>query len=146
MADINGQELLDIANGSWNDKRQDYRGFNYTIAVGQAKKGIEKKRGGNKDRKAEAQHQVSVLFTHARAQAADRLTKVALEAGAPSSDGVAATDTEELTAFATEVTELLNGSLSGGFGIIDPTMIIGLIQTIIQAIAACKKPPVPVTP
>lgn len=146
MSEATGQDLLDIAIGSWNENKRKYQGFEYNVAVGQAKQGIERKRGGRRDRLTEARHQVDVLFTHSRSQTPQRLGTVASEAGGVS--GFAG-DASELTAFASEVTELLNGPLSGGFGIIDPTMIIGLIQAIIGAIAACKKPivpPKPVTP
>lgn len=128
--------MLDIANGCWNEKRQDYRGFQYLIAVGQAKRGIEKKRGGNRDRTAEAKHQVSVLFNHARQQTPETLSTVAQQAAAGSGD--------DLTGFASEVTGLLNGVHSGGFGIIDPGMIIALISAIISAVQACRVKPVPV--
>lgn len=145
-----GQALLDIANGSWNEKRQEFRGFNYNIAVGQAKQGIERKRGGRKERLAEARHQVSVLFSHSRSQSAQRLEAVASQASSlllVSNDGgitfSASAAGDELTAFATEVTELLNGPHSGGFGVIDPAMIISLIMGIINAIKACKNPVVP---
>lgn len=141
MSEATGQDLLDVANGAWNEKRQEFRGFNYNVAVGQAKRGIERVRGGRKDRLAEARHQVSVLFTHSTSQTPERLGTVAQQAGDSSVEGLSSGD--ELTAFATEVTELLNGPLSAGFGIIDPAMIISLIQAIIAAIQACKKPLVP---
>lgn len=148
MSEATGQDLLDIANSAWNEKRQEFRGFNYNIAVGQAKQGIERKRGNRKDRLTEARHQVSVLFSHSRNQTPQRLGAVASEAlvlvsndgGQTFSAGSVGT---ELTSFATEVTELLNGPLSGGFGAIDPTMIISLIMGIINAIKACKNPVVP---
>lgn len=139
---VSGEELLDIANGSWNEKRQEYRGFQYLIAVNQAKKGIEKVRGGRKERKEEARHTVDVMFTHARNQSSDRLSKVAMEASQPMAAGFGDAG-GELQAFASEVVGLLNGPLSAGFGVFDPAMIIGLIQAIISAIQACKKPPVP---
>lgn len=145
MSEASGQDLLDIATGSWNENKHKYQGFEYNVAVGQAKQGIERKRGARKERLTEARHQVDVLFTHSRSQTSQRLGTVATEAAGSVSTGFAG-DTTELTAFATEVTELLNGPLSGGFGIIDPTMIIGLIQAIVQAIAACKKPIVPPNP
>lgn len=141
MSEATGQDLLDVANGAWNEKRQEFRGFNYNIAVGQAKRGIERKRGNRKERLSEARHQVSVLFSHSREQTPQRLGKVASEAAEPNVEGFSGG--EELTAFASEVTELLNGPLSAGFGVIDPAMIIGLIQAIIAAIQSCKKPLVP---
>lgn len=145
MAEASGQDLLDIANTSWKEKKGEYKGFAWSVAVGQAKQQIEKKKGGNKDRRTEAEHNVTVLFNHARDQEASRLDTIAKEAAASPTEGVAASGNGELTAFASEVTELINGVHSGGFGIIDPGMIISLIQAIIQAIAACKKPPVPAT-
>ena len=144
MSEATGQDLLDVANGAWNEKRQEFRGFNYNIAVGQAKAGIERKRGARKERLSEARHQVSVLFSHSINQTPQRLGAVAAEASAPISEGFSAGP--ELTAFATELTDLLNGPHSGGFGVIDPAMIISLIMAIINAIKACKNPIVPVTP
>lgn len=141
MNETTGQDLLDIANGSWNSEKQRYRGFQYSIAVGQAKKGIEKVRGGKKDRLSEARHQVSVLFDHARRQTPKRLGNIAYEAEAGSGG--------DLTIFASEVTDLLNGPHSGGYGVVDPTMIINLIVAIVSAIKACKQvipTPTPVTP
>lgn len=143
MAEVSGQDLLDIANGCWNEKRQEYRGFQYNIAVGQAKRGIEKVKGERKERLAEARHQVSVLFDHSRRQTPKRLGNVASEADSGSGNA--------LTEFATEVTELLNGPHNGGYGVIDPAMIIGLIMAIINAIKACKQivptpTPTPVVP
>lgn len=151
MSEASGQDLLDIATGSWNENKRKYQGFEYNIAVGRAKAGIERKRGQRKQRLTEARHQVDVLFTHSREQTPQRLEAVANQALVlVSNDGgltfSAGSVGDELTAFASEVTELLNGPLSGGFGIIDPAMIISLIMGIINAIKACKNPIVPVTP
>lgn len=154
MNETTGQDLLDIANGSWNSEKQRYRGFQYSIAVGQAKKGIEKVRGGKKDRLNEARHQVSVLFDHARRQTPKRLGNIASEASlvlVSTDGGQSFSAGSELTLFASEVTDLLNGPHNGGYGVIDPTMIINLIVAIVSAIKACKQviptpTPTPVTP
>lgn len=146
MNETTGQDLLDIANASWNSDKQRYRGFQYNIAVGQAKQGIEKKRGARKERLTEARHQVSVLFDHARRQTPQRLAAVASEAGGFSEGRGAGA---ELQTFAEEVTALLNGPHSGGYGVVDPAMIIGLIVAIVNAIKACKQvvpTPTPVVP
>lgn len=141
-----GQQLLDIANGAWREKRQEYRGFNYNLAVTKAKSQIGRTRGGRKDRQAEAEHTVTVMFNHARAQSAARLSAIADDAAATLSGTVALSADSELVSFATEVAGLLNGVHSGEFGVIDPAMIIGLIQAIIAAVQACKPKPTPVAP
>lgn len=138
---VTGQELQDIANNCWRENAQRYSGFNWNVAVGQAKKQIERKRGNRKDRREEAEHTVQVLFDHARAksqQVADNIARQAQESGGDQSD---------LQAFAAEVSQALNGPLSGGFGVVDPAMIIGLISAIITGVQQCKalkpKPPAP---
>ena len=142
--EVSGQELLDIANASWSEKKQRYRGFQWLVARGQAIRQIEKVKGGRKDRREEGEHNLTVLFNHARNQPVSRIDVVAREAANPANaEGFAAANSE-LMKFAGEVVGLINGPLTGGFGIIDPTMIIALIQAIIQAVQACKRPPVPV--
>lgn len=139
---VTGGELLQIANASWDERRQRYRGWQYLIAVGKAKAGIEKSFGNRKARKQEAEHQISVLLTHSRHQSVGRLDVICGQAMS-ASDGFAAGS--ELTSFAGEVMALLNGHLDAGFGAVDLTMIIGLIVAIVNAIKACKSPvPVPV--
>lgn len=116
------------------------------MARGQAIRQIEKVKGGRKDRREEGEHNLTVLFDHARKQTVSRIDTIAKQAAQPAAEGFAAANSE-LYQFASEVVELINGPLSGGFGVIDPTMIIGLIQAIIQAIAACKaRKPVPPAP
>lgn len=134
---VSGNDVLQIANASWNARTQRYRGWQYLTAVGQAKQQIEKKRGGRKERKEEAEHTVSVLFNHSRNQSEERLNRVALQASGTFGEGFNAG--EDLTAFASEVAGLLNGPLNAGFGAFDPTMIISLIMGIINAIKACKQ-------
>ena len=137
MSDVTGSDILEIANASYNARTQRYRGWQYVIAVGQAKRQIERVRGGRKERKEEAEHTVSVMFNHARQQSEERLSRIAMQAS-PSSSAAASGD--DLDAFAAEVAGLLNGPLSAGFGAFDPSMIITLIMGIINAIRACKQP------
>ncbi len=143
---VSGGEILEIANGCWNERRKRYQSFNWVVARGQAIRQIEKVKGGRKDRREEAEHNLTVLFDHARKQAVTRIDTVAREASA-FVEGFAAGEDTELYSFASEVVALINGPLSGGFGVIDPSMIISLIMGIINAIRACKNPvptPVPV--
>lgn len=134
---VSGNDVLQIANASWDERAQRYRGWQYLTAVGQAKRQIEKKRGGRKERKKEAEHTVSVLFNHSRNQSEDRLNRIALQASGTFGEGFNAG--EDLSSFASEVAGLLNGPLNAGFGAFDPSMIIGLIMGIINAIKACKQ-------
>ena len=138
-----GQDLLDIANAAWDEDTQEYRGFQYRIAVNQAKKQIDRVPGNRKARKESASHTVDVMFTHARSQSAERLDTVARSATTPTSTNDPDSD---VSVYAAEVASMVNGPLSGGYGIIDPAMIIGLIQAIIQAVSACKKPQPTPTP
>ena len=138
--DVNGVTIKQIAAGAWNSRKNRYQGFNYTVAVGNAKAGIERVRGGRKERIAEAKHQVQVLFDKSREETPERLDAVAREAqdGVSAGQGFSASEDSELYKFASEVSELLNGPLTGGFGVVDPQMIINLILAIIQAIQTCK--------
>lgn len=173
MSDVTGNDILEIANASWRPGRQDYRGWQYTTAVGRARSQIEledglrgkAKRLAKKERQKEAEHTVSVMFNHARQQSEDRLSRVCAQADQVASIAaqvLGATDEymlngvcgqlmaaagEDLQAFAIEIAGLLNGPLSAGFGAFDPSMIITLIMAIINAIKVCKGiVPAPVTP
>lgn len=142
--EVTGQDLLDIAHASWDEDRKKFRGWQYNMAVGKAKAKIEKKRGGRKERVTEARHQVHTLLLHAMKQEPSRLDAVAREACLlVSNDGgntfSAASTGTELTSFASEVCQLLNGPLEAGFGVIDITMIMGLIMAIVNAVKACKE-------
>ena len=138
---VTGQELQEIANNCWRENANKYSGFQWNVAVGQAKQQIERKRGKRKERRAEAEHTVQVLFDHARAKSQQEADVIARQAQAPGEDQ------SDLQGFAAEVSEALNGPLSGGFGVIDPAMIIGLISAIITGVQQCKalkpKPPAP---
>lgn len=157
---VGGGDILSIANASWREGRQEYRGWQFITAVGQTKQTIEiedglrgkAKRIAKKDRQREAEHTVSVMLTHARGQSEERLNKVCAQAQALSASqnsdnpNLFAAAGQDLQDFASEVAALLNGQLSAGFGVFDPATLISLIMGIINAIKACKdalKPPVP---
>ena len=155
-----GVELLEIANDCWNDNRHEYRGIYFTLSVQQTKQQLDKPGKGKqarKDFKAEAVKITTALFNEARDSDSHRLSAVAGSI-ASSGDVLAALgDSSPLTEFAQAVCARLQQAekLEMGafgkvatpvFGIIDPTMIIGLITAIITAIRNCKKPVTPPSP
>jgi hypothetical protein len=112
----------------------------------------QKVKGGDKRkvRRENAVHVTTVLFDHARDQQEDRLNRIAMQASAEISSGIMfssnSTDNTDLFDFASEVTQILHGVSAGEFGIIDPSFIMNLIMSIVQAIAKCKEVLHPPTP
>lgn len=145
--DTSGQDLLDLANSSWNSKHGDYRGIEYHIAVNHAEDGVVVEKGTKHRRKvqrAQAATTVTHIFDVARSSEADRLAKIAADVNAKlTGEGTAIHD------FASEVASSLQVKESGAFGVFDPVSLITLIMSIIQQViplfAICH-PPKPVTP
>lgn len=145
-----GQQLLDIADGAYNSRTNEYHGVNFNLAVSKAMR-LDAKENGKQGRKRkvrreEATRTVTALFDRSRQQSAERLGVIADEAASLHSVdeimALAANDKSELYAFALEVLDELNHTdLAFGtniYAVLDPQMIITLITTIIQVIQMCK--------
>lgn len=150
-----GEQLLQIADDSWNSRRGEYHGGKFNAAVLRAMQqdaatnGTQGRR--RKVRREEAVKVVTALFNRTRHRAAQDLTEIAEQAKPREvgSNAVATAANDKLQEFAAEVMEELNGVEEANDGpplrgVVDPAMIIGLIQAIIAAVQMCRTPAVTV--
>lgn len=144
--DSSGQDLLDVANQSWNSNRAEYSGIYYRLSVNQAmRQNIPDKHTKRKIRREDAATVVSHIFDQARQSDSDTLARVATDAVDNTAEG-----DNPITEFASEVAGTVQSTEdSGELKIIDPASLIALVMSIIQTVVplfqSCKKPtPTPV--